>query len=118
MKAKQWAATKVKESTLVQAVPVTVLTNLLMLAKDPEDVGFDHVGAGCYGTVYCHALTPGIVYKVALNTYSHTVASPGYTFNNNVVPTKFSRTCADGFAVWATLCVEFQAEFGGHALPA
>lgn len=113
MNAKQWASTKVKDYTLSQAVPVTVLTNLLMLSKDPEDGGFYHVGEGYYGTVYRHDLTPGVVYKVAPNTYSHTVVNHGYKrVRCGTVPTNFNRSVADGFAVWATICMDYQAEFG------
>lgn len=112
MNAKKWASAHVKDATLLEAVPVTVLTNILMLCDDPEESGFGLLGGGCYGNVYYHSLTPGVAYKVAKATHSRTMVFEGRTTAASVEPTMFSRTSADGYAVWATLCIEYQAQYG------
>lgn len=112
MNAKKWASAHVKDATLMEAVPVTVLTNILMLCDAPEESGFDLLGGGCYGNVYYHSLTPGVAYKVAKATHSRTMVFEGRTTAASVEPTMFSRTSADGYAVWATLCIEYQAQYG------
>ena len=112
MNAKQWANALVKEASFTEEVPVTVLTNIMMLTNDPYEHGFESIGRGCYGEVWAHDKTPNVVYKVAYSTHSDTNVLEGYKLGDTKVPTRFYRTAADGFAVWATLCVEYQHRHG------
>ena len=112
MNAKQWANALVKEASFTEEVPVTVLTNILMLTNDPYEQGFESIGSGCFGEVWAHDKTPNVVYKVAHETHSSTNVLGGYKLGDTKVPTRFYRTAADGFAVWATLCVEYQHRHG------
>lgn len=112
MNAKQWANALVKEASFTEEVPVTVLTNILMLTNDPYEHGFESLGRGWYGAVWAHDKTPNVVYKVAHETHSSTLVREGYKLGDTKVPTRFYRTAADGFAVWATLCIEYQHRHG------
>ena len=112
MNAKKWANALVKEASFTEEVPVTVLTNILMLTNDPYEHGFESLGSGCYGEVWAHDKTPNVVYKVAHSTHSSTNVLEGSEYGGAKVPTRFYRTAADGFAVWATLCNEYQHRHG------
>ena len=98
-----WLRGIAKNGSFASTQPERVLARLLTMTSDYERYGFCRLGGGYFGVVLEHDKTPGVVYKMCLNTFG------GYRKGHG---TSFYKVASDGYAAWAGLCAEYQREYG------